>query len=171
MRLNLRSTACCAALFVFTAAVTAQDARYFENGCPVEQCIDYTGNTNQHWRFVPVGGGWHKIVLRASGKCLEADPDLVRQPGCPIILWDDTGEANQHWRLRQVDEGVYAVESRASGLVIGVPGDRLEESGAQLVLMRYRGQDNQQWEIRSAGRDWRYLTLLANGFVWDAVAE
>ncbi|WP_422739859.1 RICIN domain-containing protein [Micromonospora sp. WMMD729] len=65
------------------------------------QLWSYSGGTNQQWRAESEGGGYYRLVNRASGKCLDV-PGASTADSVQLIQYTCNGTAAQSFRLAVV---------------------------------------------------------------------
>jgi hypothetical protein len=131
-------------------------------GAKIQQYPD-AGTENQHWRTVPVDGGFFKIQGAASGMVLEVVGDSHDDKAQIQQSWDN-GATTQHWQFIPVSVPptdlpfpvltagglFFKIKSRVSGKVLDVP----EHSANQSIIIQQfsdTGGSNQLWQLISAG--------------------
>src|SRR6185436_10770196 len=89
-----------------------------------------SGNPNQIWELVPVGGDTFKFRAAHSGLALNL-PNATSKPGAGMWQWTDDGTPAGSWRLEPKGNGWYFIRSVASNQVLAVDG--MSKSNGGLV--------------------------------------
>lgn len=107
---------------------------------PGAAVIQYTcsGNANQQWSAVDVGGGYIELQVRHSGQCLSVDGDGL---AAPIVQWPCDGAASQQWSRNGV-----SLVARHSGQCLDVPRSS-QENGVALTQYQCHGFTNQSFSL------------------------
>jgi hypothetical protein len=105
-----------------------------DNGASVQQ---YTcnGTVNQFWERVWTSGGYFKLRVASSGRCLQA-PDAVPLDNSPAFIADCTGLFNQQWIMQPAGSGL--LRGRQSGACLSI----LFEGGVDLAQTAMRRCDS-----------------------------
>jgi hypothetical protein len=117
-------------------------------------------NTNQQFRFIDVGNGYHKIQIRHSGLFLDVWNHSTADGGT-IAQFYDTGDTNQQWKVTKNAEGYYSIVSRHSGKALDVR-DWSTTAGSPIVQHTASGYANQQWQLTPVGSTCGADTVLAD---------
>lgn len=117
-------------------------------------------NSNQQFRFIDVGNGYHKIQARHSGLVLDVW-NYSTADGGTIAQYTDTGDVNQQWRVTANGEGYYSIVSRFSGKALDVR-DWSTTAGSPIVQHTVSGYANQQWQLIPVGSTCGADTVLAD---------
>jgi Ricin-type beta-trefoil lectin domain-like len=81
--------------------LTWDKPRTDENGAPVFQ-YGFTGEYNQHFKFVRLSDEFIEIRCKAKEKCLEVEAGKISEPYAGIKYADHNDKPNQHWRMRSI---------------------------------------------------------------------
>ncbi len=111
------------------------------------------GQTNQLWKFDPLGNGTHRLTSQSSGKVMSVQNGNVSQD-IYLVELDDNNQSSQQWKLELVSgtSDVYRLKSPGTSLLADVEGTFVSD-GAQLHLWSQYGAEgasNQQWKLASA---------------------
>ncbi|MDN3241327.1 RICIN domain-containing protein [Glycomyces tritici] len=117
-------------------------------------------NTNQQFRFIDVGNGYHKIQVRHSGLFLDVWNHSTADGGT-VAQYHDTGDTNQQWKVTANGEGYYSIVSRFSGKALDVR-DWSTTAGSPIVQHSVSGYANQQWQLTPVGSTCGADTVLAD---------
>jgi hypothetical protein len=136
-----------------------------ENRNPIVLCED-TGNLAQAFKFVPVGGGYYKIVPKLNKVTNEAPKGFVLdvcdskvENRNPIVLCEDTGSEAQAFKLVEVEKGWYKIVPKLSkvtkeapkGFVLDVCDSKVENRNP-IVLCESTGKENQAFKLVPVGK-------------------
>jgi alpha-galactosidase len=113
------------------------------NGALVDQW-PYTGNANQQWSIIAVGG-YYKLISRNSGEALDVAGQSTAN-GASVDQWPDSGTANQQWSIISIGSGYYKLINHNSGQALDVAGQS-KANGALVDQWPDSGSANQQWSI------------------------
>ncbi len=113
---------------------------------PAQQwdCSPNPQQTNQHFKFVPVSGGY-KIQIANSGLSLQPLGGAFAALGAVIEQWPFEGNAYQIWSVVRTSDGFFNIKPASS------PGSCMDVSqasqtnGAKVLLYTCNGDDNQKW--------------------------
>jgi Ricin-type beta-trefoil lectin domain len=103
-----------------------------------------SGNDNQKFQFVPVGGGY-EITARQSGLQLDVLGSLSID-GTAIVQYPFWGGANQIWTVNPTSDGYYTISANNSGKCMDVNGSSTLD-GTAVTQWSCTGTDNQKWSI------------------------
>jgi hypothetical protein len=97
--------------------------------------------SNQRWRLVDLGGGWHNVVVQHTGQCLDVR-GVSHDDGAQIQQWTclGTGQENQHWKLVGAGSGYSKLVARHSGKC-------LDKAGWNVVQWNCHDVNWQEWGI------------------------
>ncbi len=105
------------------------------------------GGGNQKFRLDPVGGGFYRILIEHSGKCLDVEGASMAN-GARISQWEYWGGDNQKFRLEpapfQLYSNFYKLVAKHSGRCVEVAGGSPDD-GAPIIQWDYWGGSNQHW--------------------------
>jgi hypothetical protein len=90
------------------------------NGYWVHQWT-YESQSNQQWQIVSVGGGYHKVVARHSGRVLDVEGASTANYA-RVHQWAYDGSTNQQFFFSQVGTDTYYIVARHSGKPLEVTG-------------------------------------------------
>ncbi|GAB3167708.1 hypothetical protein GCM10027059_29150 [Myceligenerans halotolerans] len=110
-----------------------------------------TDATNQQFRFVDAGSGYHRIEARHSGQVLDVYARSTAN-GADVVQWPNNGGTNQQWQLNEQSDGSYEIVNRNSGKALDnwewstTPGDRVSQYDRN-------GSAAQRWWLIPLGDD------------------
>lgn len=100
---------------------------------------------NQLWHLVPVGEGYHMLLSKRSGKCLDVNGAAICN-GAKVLQYMPTRDMHQQWMVLEGKEGFFNVEARHSGQVL--TRDELEfSSGAKVQMSDPKDSPDQDWDF------------------------
>ena len=114
-------------------------------GAQVNQWADQSGNINQEWKTVDVGGGYYNLICQKSGKDLDnsgstADGTIMKQ-------WTvQGGNNNQHWKFVS-SLGYYNVICQVGGKALDNGGSTTDGTAVKQWTVG-SGNVNQQWFLK-----------------------
>lgn len=127
-------------------------------GAILTQYTNWEG-TNQQFRFIDLGTGYHKIQVRGSGLVLDVW-NASTADGATVAQYTDTGGANQQWKVTRDSSGYYSIVNRHSGKALDVY-NWSTSAGAPIVQYTPTGATNQQWSLTPVGVTCGADTVLA----------
>lgn len=128
-------------------------------GAILTQYTNWEG-TNQQFRFIDLGTGYHKIQVRNSGLVLDVW-NASTADGATVAQYTDTGGANQQWKVTRDAAGYYSIVNRHSGKALDVQ-NWSTSAGAPIVQYAPTGAANQQWTLTPVGVTCGADTVLAD---------
>ncbi|MGO4773138.1 RICIN domain-containing protein [Flavobacterium sp. W22_SRS_FK3] len=109
---------------------------------------NYTGATNQQFKFIDVGDGAYEIQAVNSGKAIDISGVSVDN-GANVHQWSYVGAANQQFTAVSTGDGYYKLIAKHSGKLV-------EVSGFSIVS----GGNVQQWEdLNQSSGQWKLITI------------
>ncbi|MBL0888229.1 RICIN domain-containing protein [Myceligenerans indicum] len=108
-----------------------------------------TDATNQQFRFVDAGNGYHTIEARHSGQVLDVYAKSTEN-GADIVQWPANGGTNQQWQLNEQSDGSYEIVNRNSGKAL----DNWEwatDPGSRVSQYDRNGLAAQRWRLVPVG--------------------
>ena len=100
--------------------------------------------TNQQWRFIDAGDGYHRVGSVLSGKVLDVQ-GWSTADGARVVQYTDHGGANQQWRVQDTGGGYVTLVNRNSGKALEVQNAATGDN-AEIVQYNSWGGTNQQWQ-------------------------
>ena len=123
--------------------------RSTENRANVHQW-EYTGDVNQRWRIISLGGGFYKIIPgRNSSLSLDVDSGKDEN-GTNIRQYNSNDTAAQQWRIVKNSNGTYRIMPRLGGKRCIDIQSSSKSDGGNVHLWEYLGNPNQQWILEPA---------------------
>jgi hypothetical protein len=118
-----------------------------DNGAHVNVYDNHDG-ANQHFNFVPVGGGVYTIRNQMTGKCLDLNNGSRAGAGDYVNEWDCQGQPTQNWVVRSWpdDPGAAEIQNSYTGLCLDVFGEGTG-NGTWTDVWTCTGHDNQKWTL------------------------
>ncbi|HEY7208951.1 MAG TPA: RICIN domain-containing protein [Bryobacteraceae bacterium] len=105
-----------------------------------------SAQTNQHFQFVPVNGGY-KIIARNSSLALQPTGGTSATPGAILEQWGYEGQSYQIWRVAPNSDGTYAISPMSNTTYcVDVRGNSLG-NGAFVHVWGCHGLNNQRWSL------------------------
>lgn len=119
------------------------------NGQPIQQW-GCNGDSNQQWRFTPVGSqgeSVYAITSRASGLALDVTA-VSSAPGAVIQQWGYGGGANQKFRILDAGGGAFQLQATHDGLCVSVTNTGTAGDLGFGVLLRQYACNASDWHQR-----------------------
>ena len=99
--------------------------------------------TNQHFEFVPVTGGY-EMKVRNSGLALQLLGGLTAPRGASIEQWPYEAQLFQTWRLLPTPDGAFKIQAASSGQCVDVD-EQSKVNGAKVTQYTCVNQTNEEW--------------------------
>ena len=113
-------------------------------GALLTQYTNFEG-TNQQFRFIDLGNGYHVIQARGSGLVLDVSGASTAD-GANVIQWTRHDGENQQWKVTRDSGGYYSIVNRRSGKALDVH-NWSTSAGSQIVQYAPTGAANKQWTL------------------------
>jgi hypothetical protein len=108
---------------------------------------NYTGASNQQFKFIDVGDGAYQIQAINSGKSLDI-AGVSSANGANVHQWAYVGAANQQFIALSTGDGYYKLIAKHSGKLIELAGFSTV-SGGNIQQWENVNQSSGQWELTS----------------------
>ena len=133
------------------------------NGAPVIQW-PYSGAHNEKWRLEPTAGGYHKLVVESTGKCLDVTGGpSATSDGIEVQQWTCWGGENQAWQLVFRHRVSLTWHASKSSSVAGYYVFRSGKSGGPYTRLSSRLRETSYVDgTVKAGQTYYYATTAVN---------
>jgi uncharacterized protein (DUF1800 family) len=118
-----------------------------------------------HAQSAPPAGGYHQLVARHSGKCLEISGALLGD-AAGAIQWDCHAGESQQWNFELLPDGYYRLIARHSGKALDVSGVS-QDDGGRVIQWGLHAGPNQQWSLEDLGAGYYRLVARHSGKALD----
>ena len=107
-------------LGIYAAGVSQPSTSAGRPGAPVEplRLNRYLARENEQWKIAPAGGGFYRIVNRATGEALERNPRATGSVTTAASFAAFTGSDDQLWALDQFPDGSYRIRNKRNGMCL-----------------------------------------------------
>ncbi len=131
------------------------------NGSAVYQS-DYTGDTNQRWRVLYVGGGVYRFISQQNPSLQLDVPNANDADGQNLQVHEESGYSAQLFRIISNGDGTYRIiAALASGTrVLDVEGPS-QANGTPIQIWTWCSNVNQRWyfELVNFGCAWAFRNM------------
>ncbi|PWB27346.1 RICIN domain-containing protein [Flavobacterium sp. HTF] len=110
---------------------------------------NYTGASNQKFKFIDVGDGAYQIQAVNSGKSVDI-AGVSTDNGANVHQWAYVGGANQQFMAVSTGDGYYKLIAKHSGKLVEVAGFSTV-SGGNVQQWQNENQASGQWKLISTG--------------------
>ena len=115
-----------------------QAPNYSNSGSFMEQ-HEINGQSHQHWTFISLENGYHKIISAKSGLALSIKTGETSTDGAKVVQETYTGDSRQQWKITEAESGGLIIKARSSEgysgnlvMAVGIGGD-----GTNIKQLKY----------------------------------
>ena len=102
--------------------------------------------TTQQWNIEPMGNGYYKLTVKATGKVLDvANAQTASGTNVQQCIWTDN--AAQYWRFTDAGDGYYHITTRLNSNMRLDVNEGTDADGANVQIWEANDSSAQKWKL------------------------